>query len=655
MMNIIMVKIIKNGIKRPFTGMYVWLALSLITFPLYGQFSIKSDTLKIQEVVVTRRQISSGQPGFKFYDIDSARLTDYPLFSLTEVLKETTPLFIKYYGSGGIATSSFRGTSAGHTQLMWNGININDPMLGQTDFSLIPTGMMDNVMISFGGASMDLGNGAIGGIINLENEPVWIKQTLIDGIPGAGSFGRLSGLIRARTGNNHLQSVTKAYFNSSENDFPFLDEAPVSGPVAKKRENNQIIQKGLMQEIYLRKSENVLSARIWYQTASRDLPGSTQYGYAGEKQSDESFRSLVNYEIVKGKKTFFATAAFLVNNLNYTSQLYSIDSRNTVTTYVIKSGMTAPLGNYSRLKIVLSDELNAIETNNYSNNIRRNNASVTLSAERKRGDRFGAVALLRETLDDNSFLIPDFSAGIEYRILKGEDHYLKLNVSRNSKIPSLNDRFWNPGGNPDLKNEYAYSYEIGYKQDQTIASKLNLSSEVNYFNNYIRDLIQWRPGDSYFWVADNIGSVNSSGVESSANLKYKAGDLSVNLNAGYSFTRAREINSEAGGNPDKQLIYIPKNQVSSSVHLTYYNFYSIWSANYTGRIFTSADNSESLDGYILNSFTSGGKFNIKENVIDLRFRIENIFDASYQSVAFYPQPGRSFFITLAYQFRSRNE
>lgn len=655
MMNIIMNKLIKQGTQKSFAGKYAWLALSLITFPLNGQFSYKSDTLKIQEVVIIRKQISSEQPGFKFYDIDSVRLADYPLLSLAELLKETTPLFIKYYGSGGTATSSFRGTSAGHTQLMWNGININDPMVGQTDFSLIPSGMMDNIMVSFGGASMDLGNGAIGGIINLENQPDWKKQTYIDGIAGAGSFGKFSGLIKASTGNEYFQSVTKAFINSSENNFPYLDEAPATGPMMKSRENNQLVQKGLMQEIYLRKSENILSARIWYQAASRDLPGSIQYGYAGEKQSDESFRTLVNYDLVKDRKDFFATAAFMLTNLNYTSQLYSIDSRNKVATYVMKGGMTAPLGDYSRLKIVLSDELNAIETNNYSKNIRRNNASLTVSAERKMGDRLGAVALLRETLDDNSVLIPDFSAGIEYRIVRGEEHYLKLNVSRNSKIPSLNDRYWNPGGNPELRNEYAYSYEIGYKVDQLLAPELILGSEVNYFNNYIRDLIQWHPDNSSFWKADNIGSVNSSGVESSANLKYKAGNLSLDLNAGYSFTRAREINSETGGNSGKQLIYIPKNQVNASVHLALKNLYSIWAVNFTGPVFTNPDNSEFLDSYTLNSFTGGAKLNFKGNVFDLRFRVENIFDISYQSIAFYPQPGRSFFLTLAYQFRSDND
>jgi iron complex outermembrane receptor protein len=651
MINIFMEKINMQGFLKLISGVSLFIFACLISTPLKGQLTIQTDTLKIPEVIINRKQISSEQPGFKFYYIDSLQLKEYSLFTLTDVLNETTPLFMKYYGPGGSATSSFRGTSAGHTQVTWNGITINDPMLGQSDFSLIPSGLADNIMISFGGASMDFGNGAIGGIINLENEPLWNKQTIIDLFPGEGSFGRYTGLVKLITGSDHFQSVTKAYLNSSQNNFPYLDTEALSGPSWKNRENDQSLQKGFMQEFYLRKSEDVLSARLWYQSVLRDLPGSTLYGYSGEKQSDESFRSLLNYDYVRGKKEYFTTAAWMFTNLDYTSQLYSIDSRNKANTFVLKSGMTSPLGEYSRLKIVLSDELNAVESNNYNESIRHNNASVTLSAERKKGKRFGAVILLREILDDKSFLVPDFSAGFEYRVIRGEEQFLKINLSRNSKIPSLNDRFWNPGGNPDLKNEYAYSYEIGYKLDHKMSPEISFSSELNYFNNYIRDMIQWHYGESYFWVADNIGSVNSSGLESSVSVKYMADNLSVHLNTGYSYTRARETNSGASETVGKQLIYIPENQANGSLHVAYKIFYTTWVTNINGRTYTTADNSDFLKGYTIINFTNGIKFSIKENVIDLKLKIENIFDISYQTIAYYPQPGRSYFLMLSFRFK----
>ncbi len=647
-----MEKTINQKNMKSISGASLLIMAGCLSLQLNGQIQLENDTLKIQEVLITRKQISSEQPGFKFFRIDSSQLRDYPLFSLTEVLNDNTPLFVKYYGSGGAATSSFRGTSAGHTQVTWNGININDPMLGQSDFSLIPSAMIENVLVSFGGASMDLGNGAIGGIINLENEPGWKKRTLIEAGTGAGSFGRYSAFVKASTGNDHFQSVTKGYLNSSQNNFSYFDTDAIPDPIWKRRKNDQIMQNGFMQELYLRKAENVLSARFWYQSSDRDLPGSTLYGYAGEKQSDNSFRSLVNYDFVDGKKEYFVTAAWMLSNLNYTSELYSIESKNKANTYVLKGGITTPLGEYSRFKIVLSEELNNIESNNYKEGARRNNASVTLSAERKKGKRFGAVLLLRETLDDRSFLIPDYSAGFEFRVFRGEEHYLKLNISRNSKIPSLNDLFWNPGGNPDLKNEYAYSYEFGYKLDHQISSSVSFGSELNYFNNYIRDMIQWRPGDSSFWVADNIGSVKSSGVEASLAAKYLNNNLSVNLNAGYSYTRAIEMNSGTSETDGKQLIYIPENQANSSLHLAFKNIYAIWLVNFKGRIYTTADNSGSLKGYTLNNLTGGMKFNFKENHIDLSFKVENIFDVTYKTIAYYPQPGRNYFLMLSFHFKN---
>jgi hypothetical protein len=57
------------------------------------------------------------------------------------------------------------------------------------------------------------------------------------------------------------------------------------------------------------------------------------------------------------------------------------------------------------------------------------------------------------TLDGNKLLIPDMLAGFELRVFKEQEQFIKLNLSRNSKIPSLNDCYWNPGGNEKLRNE----------------------------------------------------------------------------------------------------------------------------------------------------------------------------------------------------------
>jgi iron complex outermembrane receptor protein len=443
---------------------------------------------------------------------------------------------------------------------------------------------------------------------------------------------------------------------SSENNFPFLNTNAIPEPEMQKRKNGNGSQKGFMQEFYYKKADIITSARVWYQSASRHLPGSTLYEVpdSGEYQFDESLRTQVSSELKSGDNEFFINSAWLYSKLNYYFPKYYIDSRNRSNSFVLKTGMTKHFSDFSSLKLVIDDEMSSIITVNYPEKASRNTASLTLSAEHKSNNRFGTLLLLREILNGNQLLMPDFAAGFEYRVISGADHFLKLNVSRNSSIPTMNDLHWSPGGNLNLRNEYSYSWELGYCMDQRISPVITINSEFTYFNNYIRDMIQWHPGDSYYWIADNIGSVNTSGFESSLSLKYDIDNFHLIMNSGYSFTKASEINSETAVNNGKQLIYVPKNRASGTIQMVYRNLYLSWVANFTSRTWTTADNTSFLKGYTLNGLIFG--YNIKpgKNLIDLNFRIDNIFDISHQAIADYPLAGRSYDLTILFRFNNND-
>jgi vitamin B12 transporter len=631
-------------------------SLLLISVSVSGQLKTKEDTVRIKEVIISRNKSIPGLPGFKRTSVDSTLLSYYSLFPITETLDNSSQLFFKSYGAGATASTSFRGAGAARTEVAWNGINLNDPMLGQTDFSLFPAGMADMIQVSYGAASMESGFGGIGGMINLETRPVWSKHTTIDLNPGIGSFGTRSGLAKIRTGTEHFQSMTKAYFASSENNFPFLNTDALPEPETQRRKNGSGSQKGFMQELYYKKAAIVTSARIWYQSASRHLPGSTLYEVpdSAEYQFDESLRTQLSSEYTEGKNDFYIIGAWLYSKLNYSFPKYYIDSRNHSNSLVLKGGITRRLSDLTMVKMVLDDEISSVITVNYPAKASRNTTSLTLSAEHKTKNRFGTLLLLREILSDGKLLVPDFSAGFEYRVISNADHFLKLNVSRNSAIPTMNDIHWNPGGNPDLRNEYSYSYELGYCLDQKISPLLSVNSEVTYFNNYIRDMIQWHPGESYYWIADNIGSVNTSGFESLLSLKYDVNNFHLRMNAGYSLTRASEINSETEANNGKQLIYVPVNRANGSIQLHYGNLYFSWIANLTGRTWITADNSAFLKGYTLNSLITGYQLRPGKNIIDFNLRIDNILDVSHQAIAHYPLAGRSFSLSILFRYKNND-
>jgi outer membrane cobalamin receptor len=625
----------------------------LFSLPMQGQISLQNDTIRIKEVVISRKKFSSDPAGYKKSSFDSAIMKNYSHSTLNEILSENSLIFIKSYGMGGTATPAFRGTGASHTQIAWNGINLNHPMLGQTDLSLIPAGLVDNIQVYFGGASMTLNSGGIGGIINLETKPVWKKETLISINPGLGSFGRYTGLIKVRSGNVHFQSVTKAFFQSSVNDFKYLNTVISSEPFWQTRTNSQVRQQGFIQELYFRNANSVKSASIWYQSADRNLPSSmlTEQLNMKEKQFDESLRAILNYDGFKGRNKYFFTGAMLINRLNYTNTLTSTDSRNLSESFIFKTGMESQIDENSRLKMVLNEELCVIKSNNFDHNTTRNITTLTASFERNYIDRFGTTILIREILDRRNFLIPDFSAGFQFKIIDEKDYFIKANISRNSKIPTMNDMFWSPGGNPDLKNEYAFTYELTYEMKQKISSPLNIRYDLSLFRNSIRDMILWHPGEYSYWTADNIKSANSTGLESSVLFDYRANSFASSLSAGYSFTKSTTASSVDKNDISvgKQLIYIPVHLANFSLRFAYKNIYSAWIVNYTGKRFITVENSRYLPDFFINNITTGLKLNLNRNLLDINFNIENLFSVNYQTIAYYPLPGRSFSLKILFQ------
>ena len=612
-----------------------------------------SDTIKIKEVVITRKKPISDPSGFRKITIDSETLKNYSHRSLADILSEISQISVKSYGMGGIATPSLRGTGASHTQISWNSIIINHPMLGQSDLATIPSGLIDDIQIYSGGSSMILNSGGIGGIINLETKPVWEKKTSISINPGFGSFGQYTGLIKINSGNTQFQTVTKVFLQSSENDFRYLNNVISAEPVWETRKNSQVNQKGFIQELYYRKSKDLLSARIWYQSANRNLPSSmlSQQINSEETQFDESLRSMFNYDVYRGRTSYFLTGAFMLSRLNYFNRLVEIDSRNLSESLILKAGIESRISENIKLKVELDNELNVVKSNNYDQNETQNINAVTASVERQSIDRIGAMILIREIIDNNTFLIPDFATGIQLQIFDEREYYLKANVSRNSKVPTMNERFWVPGGNPELKNEYAYLYELSYEMKQRFSSSDNtFKCNLSFFRNNIKDMIQWRPGEFSYWTADNIQNVKTMGFESAFAFTYTVNKLISVFNAGYTYTRATHGISNDNNDrlTGKQLMYIPENQANTSLRLSYRNIYSSWVTNMTGRRYIAADNSIYLPGYFLNNVSTGIKLNIKHNSIDMTFNIDNLFNVTYQTIAYYPLPRRSYFVKILF-------
>lgn len=623
------------------------------TLPLLGNKPVINDTIRIKEVVIRTRNVDTPVSGYKKTTIDTAILSFNRNKNLSDLLLENTGIFVKSYGMGGTATPSFRGTGASHTIIDWNGISINSPMPGQSDLSLIPAGLIDEIQIYYGGASMQLNSGGIGGAINLETKPIFKRETIISANSLSGSFGRYSGLIKVKSGNTNLQTVTKAFFQKAENNFRYLNDKISFEPIWQTRNNSQVQQKGFMQEVYFHRESYTASARVWYETSDRNLPASilTLQSNSNEKQFDESLRTMVNYDISVPQGNFTVTAAWLMSRLNYSNQLADIDSRNLSESLMLKASYDDRIGDYSKLKVVLDRQSDLIKSNNYDHNTTRSTTTLTVSVNRKK-EHVCTFFLLREIIIKNKIQIPDFSAGVQIGLINDKDYFLGANISKNSKIPAMNDLYWSPGGNSNLKNEHSLSTEISYSMKEKIADIIEIKYDLSAYHNVITDMILWHPGEFSYWTADNLKTVKATGLESTLSANYSLDNFHSGFKLAYSFTKS--VGGRSGISDDasvgKQLIYIPENQANYLLTLGYRRLYSTWVACFVGKRYTTSDNSEYLTGYVVNNLTAGIKIPIKKSSADISFSIDNVLNAEYQSIAYYPLPGRSYNIKISIQF-----
>lgn len=126
------------------------LLLLLLNYVVVAQV----DTItRLQTVYVadnTLKKFSNSQRVFVLNDSIIAKNQ----LSLTSLLNFNSPIYFKENGLGMVSSPSFRGTTAPQTAVIWNGININSQLNGQTDFNVISTSNYNTIAVRSGGGSV---------------------------------------------------------------------------------------------------------------------------------------------------------------------------------------------------------------------------------------------------------------------------------------------------------------------------------------------------------------------------------------------------------------------------------------------------------------------------------------------------------------------
>lgn len=584
--------------------------------------------------------------------------------NLSELLAFQPAIHIKSAGRGALSTASFRGTDASHTKVYWNGIRMNSPMLGQVDFSLIPVWFVDGLSLLYGGSSLAEGSGGFGGAVLLENSEEWNSSFDLSLNQELASFGTIGTYGRLSAGDDKIHSTTRVFWHHSRNDYPYMNTDIL--PRQEQRLTRAAYgQGGVLQEVSLRPvPRHELSLRLWYQEAERDLPPlMSQEGASREEgQEDRNLRTSMEWKGYPGFGSILVRSAYAGSRMHYYLHHTELDYRqfdsksrenslyNTLQADFHRAGRTRirVRADLNRHDVGIRDQ---IRSQGYAH--LRNEGSLSAGIYREAGKRWILYGLVRQEWADGTWLPLMPSAGFKCRLFLDSPLSLKGNLSRNYNLPSLNDLYWIPGGNPDLRPENSVNGDLSIDFERN-RERLAIRGSLNAFAAWVEDWILWKPTRFRYWEAENLARVFSRGFDVRLGSDVRVGEYLLSMRASYAFTRS--TNEEAIAANDlsrgKQLIYIPVHASHACMNFTGKGYFINCSVRFTGSRYTQPSSQEQDFTEILNSYTLldlsiGKSWKIGPCGAGIRLTGYNLLNVSYQAVRSRPMPMRNYALTLS--------
>lgn len=620
------------------------------------------DTIMLQsvEVVGEKESVETLKP-LVARKLDTLVLQSKSTSSLSDLLIQHSPVFIKTYGPGGVSTASFRGTTASHTLVLWNGFQLNAPSLGQVDFSTIPVFLADDVSLNWGSGTSN-NSGGLGGAVNIDSKTGFGKGLILDLKQTYGSFNTLGSFVTAGYCGSKVSFRVKVYRNSSDNDFEYENLATIPHQTMKQR-NASFVDYGVMPEMSVLLGKCVISASSWNQWNNRNLPPimPNVFNINSEEWTRDNFsRNFVSFKTYWETGSLQLKSAAFVENQRY-FLLTRIPQNDDTVTFINSVNHASVLHQIAdleqhlykswTLKAKLQWDNERVRSNNYVGEKRRNllSAYAAISGEPFDCAQLNLTARYDWTDGKAMGLFP--TATFSYQLPFYKAMSFTLGYSHNYRNPSLNDLYWYPGGNPDLLPENGRTVDLAVKYGlQKGPFKLDLRTG-GYFSN-VKNWIQWMPTSYRFWVPENVSKVFARGIENHVDAAFVKEDWKVTLSGNYVFTVTTDESEKAfqQGTNGKQLIYIPRHHANFFLNTQWKNWNLGYTIEITGRRSTSY-NAQEFFAYDLPSYTlhhvALGK-QIKKFRIELR--CNNLTDKEYQNVIWRAMPGRSWEVMVDYKF-----
>ena len=612
---------------------YLFCLLALSCQSLCAQIK---DTITLKEVVVSDSSLLRYNKSQSILVLnDSVISKNQP--TLTSLLNYNSVLYFKEYGRGMLATVSFRGTTSSQTAVIWNGINVNSQLTGNADFNTFTALDFNTISIKSGGGSVSYGSGAIGGTVHLVNNLVFKNNFENDLRLDYGSYNTLGINYKALISNKKWSSQIGFSRNSSTNDYDYLGLFTWKG-IQRKNENGQYATTNVSVNLGYKINDNSI-VTFYSQTSNTDRNLSLITETDSKTKYINSFsRNLLEYSQTKQRFNSNYKLAYITEKYQYYDDIaLSNFSFGQSESLIAKMDLGYQVLKSIRLNGILDYNKTKGFGSSFGDNTRHIGAFALKAVEKVNANWENELGLRKEVSSDydSPFL---FSLGSTYSF--SSFYTVKANLSRNFRIPTFNDLYWQPGGNPDLKPESSHQFEIG-----NIFTYKHFTVKESIYYIKIKDLIRWVPGQGDNWSPENTNRVETYGSETILSWFANFGKSKLFINGTYAYTISNNLETA------KQLFFVPFHKATAAISYSFNQFSVNYQQLYNGFVYTRSDNdpNEIINAYWVSNIAIDYDFRCTKS-FKLGFQVLNLWNKKYQSLEDRPLPSRNLNMYLILKF-----
>ena len=617
-----------------------YLFFILFYFFSFAKVFAQIDTFNLSEVIIQPNLRSSFQIGATSHQFDSTTLSQYQNKNVGDLLDNESLVFIKSYGLNSLATSSVRGANASHTKVLWNGLDISNSMLGQVDFSYLNTSFFDEISLLMGNTTGLYGGGTQGGVIQLNNNADFNKGGSINTTFTTGSFGNYSQTASVKTSKKKFYSGVHLHHLSAKNNFKFNEFN-----TNKHRENADVNALGVQLHHHIKLTQyTTISFYNWFQKNERGIPTVIGVPTKNERLSNDFFRNSLSVTHIGNKLDAKFSMAHFIENLNYINPKANITSES-----MIKKSITEAETKY---KIDRKNEIlmgyNATYDEAFGDNFLdyptrlTNSIFAAFKSELVEKKWFISQSLRKEWVKNSSIPVTG-SFGYEY--LPSKIFIFTGSISKNYRIPTFNDLYYENLGNQNLNPEKGWGLENGL----TLKKKKNWLKLTAFFNDYT-NWINWQPQPDGLWRPQN-NNVVTKGIEFSSHLEIKQFWWSFMISNVSSIHYEKQVTNQLNRlntlyykfnqlSNHNQMIYVPKTTANNTFGYQNKTITVAIHQQYTGKRYTSFDNTHSIPYFFITNISVQKTLKIKNQTVMFGAKINNIFNIQYQAILNQPMPKR---------------